>query len=86
MMTLRVRLKEARKQNQPRLRFDLEKLKSICGMHFSSNDSCATQWTDEDLDINTIIITYDTAVTDAATWEGTLQEKGLDHQRYSRPL
>ena len=43
MMTFRVRLKKARKLNQPRLRFDLEKLictfqSTICGNLYHSLD------------------------------------------------
>ena len=43
---------------------------------------------DEDMDINTMITTYNTAVTDAAsdTPEGTSQEKALGHRRCSQPL
>ena len=82
MMTFRIRLKKARKPNLPRLRFDLEKLRD-------PNAACTFQATigwkfapliglrDEDMDIITMITTYNTAVTDAArdTWEGTSQEK-----------
>ena len=55
MMTFRVCLKKARKPNQPRLRFDLEKLNRIIGLR------------DEDIDINTTITIYNKAVTDAAS-------------------
>ena len=60
MMTIRVCLKKARKSNEPRLRFDLEKLGD-------SDVSCAFQATiggkfapliglrDEGMDINTMI-------------------------------
>ena len=44
---------------------------------------------DEDMDIDTVITTYNTAVTDAASkilGEGTSQEKAMGHQRCSRPL
>ena len=72
MVTFRVRLKKARKPNQPRLRFDLEKLRD-------QNVACTFQATlggkfaphiglsDEDMDIDTVITTYNTAVTDAAS-------------------
>ena len=68
MMTFRVCLKKARKPNQPRLRFDLEKLRD-------PDVACIFQATiggkfapligliDEDMNIDT---TYNTAVTDAA--------------------
>ena len=70
MMTFRIRLKKARKTIQPRLRFDLKKLRD-------PDVSCTFQATvggkfapliglrDEDMDINTMITTYNTAVTDA---------------------
>ena len=72
MMTFQVRLKKARKPNQPRLRFDLEKLRN-------PNVACTFQATicgkfapliglsDEDMDMDTMITTYNTAVTDAAS-------------------
>ena len=71
MMAFRVRLKKARKPNQPRLRFDLEKLRDL-------DVACTFQATiggkfapliglrDEDLDIDTMITTYTTAMTDAS--------------------
>ena len=72
MMTFRVRLKKARKPNQPRLRFDLENLRD-------PDVACTFQATiggkftpliglsDEDMDIDTMITTNNTAVTDAAS-------------------
>ena len=72
MMTFRVRLKKARKPNQPRPRFDLEKLRD-------PDVTCTFQTTiggkfapfiglrDEDMDIDSMITTYNTAVTDAAS-------------------
>ena len=72
MMTFRVRLKKARKPSQKRLSFDLEKLRE-------PDVACTFQATiggkfipliglrDEDMDINTMITTYNTAVTDAAS-------------------
>ena len=72
MMTFRVHLKKARKPNQPRLRFDLEKLRdpdvvctfqaTICGKFAPRNGL-----SDEDMDIDTMITTYNTEVTDAAS-------------------
>ena len=72
MMTFRVHLKKVRKPNQPRLRFDLEKLgdpdvactfqATICGK-FTPLISLR----DEDMDITTMITTYNTAVTDAVS-------------------
>ena len=84
MMTSRVRLKKARKQNQSRQRFDLEKLRD-------SDVACTFQATiarkftpliglrDEDMDINTMITTYNTAVTDAAS-----EIHGKERRRKSR--
>ena len=72
MMTFQVHLKKVRKPNQPRLRFDLEKLRdpdvactfqaTICGKF-----TPLIGLRDEDMDINTMITTYNTAVTDAAS-------------------
>ena len=72
MMTFRVRLKKARKPNQPRLRFDLEKLRdpdvactfqATIGVKFAPPSGLS----DEDMDMDTMITTYNTAVTDAAS-------------------
>ena len=72
MTTFRVRLKKARKPHQRRLRFDLERLRD-------PDVACTFQATigwkfapliglsDEDMDIDTMITTYNTAVTDAAS-------------------
>ena len=72
MMTFRFHLKNARKPNQPRLRFDLEKLRD-------PGVTCTFQATiggkfppliglrDENMGINTMVTTYITAVTDAAS-------------------
>ena len=72
MMTFQVHLKKVRRPNQPRLRFDLEKLRD-------PDVACTSQATicgkftpliglrDKDMDINTMITTYNTAVTDAAS-------------------
>ena len=71
-MTFRVHLTKARKPNQQGLRFDLEKLRDPV-------ETCTIQATiggkfapliglrDEDMDIDTMITTYNTAVTDAAS-------------------
>ena len=72
MITFRVRLKKARKPHQPRLRFDLEK-------QWDPDVACTFQATiggkfapliglsDEDMDSDPMITTYNTAVTDAAS-------------------
>ena len=72
IMTFRVRLKKARKPKQPRLRFDLEKLRDpdvACTFQAPIGGKFAplTGLSDEDININTMITTYNTAVTDAAS-------------------
>ena len=70
-MTFRVRQKKARKPNQPRLRFNLEKLRDP-DVAFTFQATTGEKFSpliglrDEDMDINTMITTYNTAVTDAA--------------------
>ena len=68
MMTFRARLKEARKTNQPRLRFDLEKLRDPVAYTFQATMggkfASLIGLRDEELDIDTMITTYNTAVTD----------------------
>ena len=71
MMPFRVRLKKARKPNQPRLRFDLEKLRDpdlACTFQATIGGKFAplSGLSDEDMDIDTMISAYNTAVTDAA--------------------
>ena len=72
MMTFRVRLKKARKPNQPRLRFDLEKLRDpdvACTFQATIGGKFAPLigLSDEDMGIDTMITSYDTGVTDAAS-------------------
>ena len=70
-MTFRARLKEARKANQPRLRFDLEKLRDPVAYTFQvtmgGKFASLIGLRDEELDIDTMITTYNTAVTDSAS-------------------
>ena len=71
MMTFRVRLKKARKPNQPRVMFDLRKLKDpdvACTFPamIDGKFTPLVRLRDEDMDINSMITTYNTAVTDAA--------------------
>ena len=71
MMTFRIGLKTARKLNQTRLRFALEKLRDpdvACTFQATIGGKFAPhiRLRDEDMDINTMITTYNTAVTDAA--------------------
>ena len=72
MITFRVRLKKARKPNPPRLRFDLEQLRDpdvACTFQAMIGGKFAPLigLSDEDMDIDTMITTYNTAVTDAAS-------------------
>ena len=71
-MTFRVRLKKARNPNQPRLRFDLERLRDTdvaCTFQAMTGGNFAqlTGLRNEDMDIDIKITTYNTAVTDAAS-------------------
>ena len=81
MMTFRVRLKKARKPNQPRLRFDLEKPRDpdvACTFQATIGGKFALviELSDEDIDIDAMITTYNTAVTDAAS-----KILGKEHRR-----
>ena len=72
MMTCRVRLKKVRKPNQPRLRFDLKKLRDpgvACAFQATIGGKFAplTGLRDENMDINTMITAHNTSVTDAAS-------------------
>ena len=70
MMTFQVRLKMARKPNQPRLRFDLEKLRNpdvACTFQATIGGKLAPLIGLSDMDMDTMITTYNTAVTDAAS-------------------
>ena len=70
MMTFRVRLKRARKLNQPRLKFDHEKLRDpdvACTFQATINRKFAPLIGLSDEDMDTMITTYNTAVTDAAS-------------------
>ena len=93
MMTFRVLLKKAKKPNQPRLRSDLEKLKDpdvactfqvTIGAKFGSLIGLRH----EDMDIDTMITTYNTAVTYAASeiLGKERRRKKPCHKRCSRPL
>ena len=72
MMTFQVRLKMARKSNQPRLKFDLEKLRNpdvACTFQATIGGKFAPLigLSDEDMDMDTMMTTYNTTVTDAAS-------------------
>ena len=72
VMIFQVRLKKTRKPNQPRLRFDLEKLRDpyvACTFQATIGGKFAPLigLSDEDMDMDTMITTYNTAVTDAAS-------------------
>ena len=93
-MTFRVRQKKARKPNQPRLRFDLEKqtdpdVASTFQAMISGKFAPLTELSDEDMDIDTMIATYNTAVNDAASeihGKERRRKKAMGHQRCSLPL
>ena len=58
-----------RKPNQPRLRFDLEKLRDpdvACTFQATICGKFTPLIRDEDMDINTMIATHNTAVTEAS--------------------
>ena len=70
MMTFRVRLKKASKPNQPRLRFGkLRDPDVACTFQATMGGKFAPLigLSDEDMDIDTMITIYNTAVTDAAS-------------------
>ena len=72
MMTFRVRLNKARKPNQSRLRFGLEKLRDpgvdrTFPITIGGKFEPFTGLRDEDMDIDTMITIYNTAVTDVAS-------------------
>ena len=72
MMTFRVRLKKTRTPNQPRLRFDPEKQRDpdvACTFQATIGGKFAplSALRDKDMDIDTMVTTYNTAVTDAAS-------------------
>ena len=92
MMTLRVRLKKVRKPNQPRLRFDLKKLRDpdvTCTFQATIGGESASLigLRDEDKYINTMI-TYKIAVIDAVSeiLGKNVGGKAVGHQRCSRSL
>ena len=71
MMTFRFRLMKPSKPNEPRLRFEFEKLRDpdvACTFQATIGGKFAplTGLSDEDTDIDTMITTYITAVTNAA--------------------
>ena len=70
MMNFQVHLKMARKPNQPRLRFELEKLRNpdvACTFQPTIGGTFAPLIGLSDEDMDTIITTYNTAMTDAAS-------------------
>ena len=69
MMTFRVRLKKARKPDQPRRRFNLRDPDVACTFQATIGGTFAPLigLSDEDMDIDTMINTYNTAVTDVSS-------------------
>ena len=77
MLTFRIRLKKAKKQNQTRLRFELKMLRDsdvafIFQAMIGGKFALLIGLRDEDMDIHTMLTTYNTAVTDA---DGKILEK-----------
>ena len=79
MMTFRIRLKKVRKPNHLKLRFDLEKLRDPDVACIFKQPLIRLR--DEDMDINTMITTYNINVNKAMsdTWERTSQNKAVGH-------
>ena len=78
MMTFRVRLKKAKKPTQSRLRFDREKLRNpdVAGTFqatIGGKFASLINLRDDDIDIDSMITTYNTTVTDTA--KGMSQKK-----------
>ena len=72
-MTFWVRLKKARKPNQSRLRFDLEKLRDpdvACTFQATTGGKLAPLigLSDEDMDIDTMNTTYNTVLLHSVLW------------------
>ena len=72
MMTFQVRLKKTKKPTQSKLRFDLEKLRNpdVAGTFqatIGGTFAPLINLRDDDIDIDSMIITYNTAVTDTAS-------------------
>ena len=75
MMTFRVHLKKAREPNQPRLRFDLVKLRDpdvACTFQTTIGGKFAPLigLSDGDMDIDTMITTYNTALMQPVRYLG----------------
>ncbi|MEW8547539.1 MAG: hypothetical protein AB2693_28870 [Candidatus Thiodiazotropha sp.] len=91
MMTFRVRLKKTRKPTKPRLRFDLEKLRhpDVAGTFSATvggQFAPLINLRDDDMDIDSLITIYNTAVTDTASeilGKKRRKKKALGHQRCS---
>ena len=93
MMTFRVRLKKTKKPIQSRLGFDLENVRNrdvadsfqaTIGGKFALHINLR----DDDIDIDSMITTYNTAVTDTVSeiLGKECCKQALGHQRCSRPL
>ena len=91
MMTFHLRLKKIRKPKHTRLKFDLKKLKdpnmletfqATIGRRFAP----LTIMSNEDIDIDSMITTFNTAVTETASeilCKHRQKKKNLDHCRNS---
>ena len=93
-MTFPARLKKTKKPTQSRLRFDLEKLRNpdvADTFQATISRKCAPliNLRNDDIDIDSMITTYNTAVTfiQPVRYLGrTLAEKALGNKRCSGPL
>ena len=91
MITFRVRLKKTKKPIQSRLRFDLEKFRNpdMAGTFQATIGGKFTlliNLRDDDMDIDSMITTYNTAVTETASeilGKECRRKKALDNQRCS---
>ena len=93
VMTFRVRLKRTKKPIQSRLRFDLEQVRNpdvvdTFQATIGGEFALIINLRDDDIDIDSMITAYNTAVTDTACeiLGKECCKKALGNQRCSRPL
>ena len=93
-LVMMAHLKKARKPTQPRLKFDLEKLRDpdvACTFQATiGREICTTHWSEgwwHGHRYHDYHLQYSSDwCSQWGTWEGTSQEQALGHQRCSRPL
>ena len=94
MMTFPVRLKKTKMPIQSRQRFNLEKIRNpdVAGTFqetIGGTFAHLINLRDDDINIDSMITTYNTAVTDTVSemhWKECRRKKPLDNQGCSRPL